>query len=296
MTDKRLQYQKSIAAIYPELTVHAATLTTSGQNNDLLLVNDELIFRFPKYPQGIEALRRESAVLRGVQSQLPLATPHFIYQNLDKAEVGQVFAGYRKLSGESLRTETYARLDDDRTIDRLAADLASFLQALHALPPNIIDHPLAPSETQAGWSDIFARIQQVVYPHLTANARRWTTEQFVRFVENAEYFAFTPVLRHGDFGASNILYSAERQRVTGVVDFGHAGIGDPAVDFAGLCVCYGEPFLQRCTRAYPLIERCWERIRFYAGCAFLLEDALFCLENDTAEAGEVIAEINPRLA
>ena len=76
-----------------------------------------------------------------------------------------------------------------------------------------------------------------------------------------------------------------------------AGVGDPAIDFAGLCISYGEPFLRRCARAYPLIDLCWERIRFYADCAFLLEDALFCAEYDTAEAGEVIAEVNqkPRL-
>ena len=60
----------------------------------------------------------------------------------------------------------------------------------------------------------------------------------------------------------------------------------------GCAFSYGEPFLRRCARAYPLIDRCWERIRFYAGCAFLLEDALFCIENDTEEADEVIAEVN----
>ena len=73
-----------------------------------------------------------------------------------------------------------------------------------------------------------------------------------------------------------------------------AGVGDPAIDFSGLCISYGEPFLRRCARAYPLIDLCWERIRFYADCALLLEDALFCAEHDTAEAGEVIAEVNQK--
>ena len=100
------------------------------------------------------------------------------------------------------------------------------------------------------------------------------------------------VLRHGDFGTSNTLYSSEQRRVVGIIDFGHAGIGDPAVDFAGLYVSYGEPFLRRCARVYPLINRYWERIRFYADCAFLLEDALFCVEHGTEEAGEVVSVVN----
>ena len=40
------------------------------------------------------------------------------------------------------------------------------------------------------------------------------------------------------------------------------------------------------------MDRCWDRVRFYAGCAFLLEDALFCVEHGTAEADRVVAEIN----
>ena len=292
MADKRQQYQESIAAACPELTVHTAALYRSGQNNDLLLVNDELLFRFPQYPQGIAAQRRELAVLNAVRPQLPLTTPHFIYHNLGDADVGRAFVGYRKLPGESLWTEMLAQSDDDRVIDRLATELASFMQTLHAIPPQTIDYPLEPSETQAGWSEIFARIRQVVYPHLTADARRWTTSQFVSFLENADHFAFANVLRHGDFGTSNILYSAGQKRVVGIIDFGHVGIGDPAIDYAGLCVSYGEPFLRRCVRAYALIDLCWERIRFYVDCAFLLEDALFCTENDTDEADEVIAEVN----
>ena len=67
MADKRQQYQESIAAACPELTVHTAALYRSGQNNDLLLVNDELLFRFPQYPQGIAAQRRELAVLNAVR-------------------------------------------------------------------------------------------------------------------------------------------------------------------------------------------------------------------------------------
>ena len=164
------------------MTVHTAALYRSGQNNDLLLVNNELVFRFPKYPQGIAAQRREQAVLNAVRPQLPLTTPHYIYHNLGDADVGRAFVGYRKLPGESLWTEMFAQIDDDGTIDRLAADLASFLRMLHAIPPRTIDHTLEPSETPAGWSEIFARIRQVVYPHLTADARRWTTSQFVSFL------------------------------------------------------------------------------------------------------------------
>ena len=292
MVESLAQFRESIAAACPELAIGTAELFRAGQNNDLVLVNGALIFRFPKYREGIAGLRREQAILEAVQGRMPLETPDYIYCNVDEEEVGRAFVGYRKLPGDLLWREGFAQISDEETVDRLATDIASFLLRLHAIPVSRVDIPQQPSDSQDGWRELFNRIQTVVYPRLTAEGREWTTQQFDAFLEDDDQFPFSSVLRHGDMGMSNILYSAEQGRFVGVVDFGHAGIGDPAVDFAGLYVCYGESFLKRCARVYPLIDRCWERIRFYADFAFLMEDALFCVEHGTEEADEVVAEVN----
>ena len=293
MEDGLEGYRESIAAACTELGLETVELFRAGQNNLLILVNEELIFRFPKYAKGVAGLRQEHAILSAARPRLPLATPDYIYHNLDD-EVGRAFVGYRKLPGRPLWPEDFERIGDEGTVDRLAADIASFLRTLHAIPPDTVDIPQEPSDSPAVWREIFGRIEQVVFPRLTAEARAWTGEQFDAFLGDAEQFAFDNVLRHGDFGSSNTLYSAEERRVVGMIDFGHAGIGDPAVDFAGLCVCFGEAFLRRCARVYPLMDRCWDRIRFYADCAFLLEDALFCIEHETDEADKVVSEVNKR--
>ena len=293
MGDKLARFRARIGDACPELALETATLFRAGQNNDLILVNDELIFRFPKYQRGIAGLRREKAILDAVRRRLPLTTPHYIYHNLDD-EVGRAFVGYRKLPGSPLWPEEFGRIGDEATIDRLAMDIASFLQALHAVPPETVDIPQEPSDSPAVWREMFGRFEQIVFPRLTAEAQAWTTEQFDAFLGDDGRFAFDKALRHGDFGSSNTLYSAEARRVVGMIDFGHAGIGDPAVDFAGLCVCFGEAFIRRCARVYPLMDQCWERVRFYADCLFLLEDALFCIEHETDEADKVVGEINRR--
>lgn len=285
------EYRECIAAACPELGLETVELFRAGQNNQLILVNGELIFRFPRYGSGADRLRRELAILRAAGPRLPLPTPEYIYYNLDD-RAGRAFAGYRMLPGRPLWPQDFRRIGDEGTVERLAEDIASFLQTLHAVPPDTVDIPQAPSDSPAIWREILGRIEEVVFPRLTAEARAWTGEQFDAFLGDGERFTFDNALRHGDFGSSNTLYSAEEQRVVGMIDFGHAGIGDPAVDFAGLYVCFGEAFLRRCARVYPLMDRCWDRVRFYAGCAFLLEDALFCVEHGTAEADRVVAEIN----
>ena len=96
-------------------------------------------------------------------------------------------------------------------------------------------------------------------------------------------FAHDPVLRHGDFGASNILFDPRAGQVTGIIDWTSAGAGDPAYDLAGLWACYGEGFVRSCARGYPAIDGLWDRIRHYAG-RFALEEALFGVEYGDDEA------------
>lgn len=290
--EKWQKYAATVAAACPDLTIESAGAFHSGQRNDLLLVNEELLFRFARYDEGVEALRRERAFLQAVRPHLPFATPHYVYRNLDGAGVGSAFLGFRKLAGESLWREELSRIKDEAAIDLLARDLSTFLRALHSVRPHAAGLALQPADTLAGWREIFARIRQVVFPRLTAEARAWTTVAFTRFVDGAESFAFDTVPRHGDVGASNLLFDARKGRLAGVIDFGCAGLGDPAIDFAGLSVSYGKQFLQRCARHYPLIEQCRDRIRFYAECAFLLEDALFCIEHGAAEADGVVDQVN----
>ena len=52
MTERLLRYRENIAAACPELAMETAELFRAGQNNDLILVNGELIFRFPEIPAG----------------------------------------------------------------------------------------------------------------------------------------------------------------------------------------------------------------------------------------------------
>jgi aminoglycoside phosphotransferase (APT) family kinase protein len=45
---------------------------------------------------------------------------------------------------------------------------------------------------------------------------------------------YQPVLRHGDFGPTNILFDSVSRTISGIVDFVSAGVGDPALDLAGV--------------------------------------------------------------
>jgi hypothetical protein len=76
---------------------------------------------------------------------------------------------------------------------------------------------------------------------------------------------FTPSLRHGDFGPTNILCAP--LSISAVIDFRTAGLGDPAVDIAAVIgpVSYGETLAELLMPTCPGVEALLERARFYAG-------------------------------
>ena len=116
------------------------------------------------------------------------------------------------------------------------------------------------------------------------DARAWVRHHFEAFLNAPCLHAFRPALRHGDFGPSNILYDPGAQMITGIIDFGFAGLGDPAADIAAVS-CYGAPFFERLYSAYPGTESMLERARFYQG-TFALQEALHGFLDDDKEAFE----------
>ncbi|GJM41766.1 MAG: 6'-aminoglycoside N-acetyltransferase [Ardenticatenaceae bacterium] len=275
----------AIHAKYPELAVKTAVFNQEGQYNTVLVINDDLIFRFPRYPGGLEQLALETKILTAVQPYLPLPVPNPTYKNFDNAPIGEAFMGYRRLPGEPLYPPAFEQVADKTA---LAEQIAHFLQALHAVPiRDLVDEPIPVSDTEEEWWDIYGRIQTKLFPFMRLEACKNVAHHFESVLNDPQQYQFEPVLRHGDFGTGNLLHHAQKGhprcgQMSGIIDFGFTVLGDPAFDVAGL-LTYGEPFVQEIARHYPDIAQFWPRIWFYKG-TFALFEALFGIENGDDEA------------
>ena len=287
--DKRERYVESIRKAYPGLQITAVELNEVGQNNDVLVVNGVWIFRFPRYAQALERLRIEAVILAAIAPTITLEIPVPVYLALEGRGTGTAFLGYRRIEGEPLWRETYRALErapaHAATLDRLAEQLAGFLRELHGVPVAEVaaavaaaGHELPRDDTHEVCADLYRRMRGKLFPHMRPDARDWATDHFETFLDDTANFEYEPVLKHSDFGTSNILFDPASGRVCGILDFGSAGLGDPAYDFAGLLSSYGEGFLHRCARVYPELEGFLPRVRFYQG-TFALVEALFGAEH-----------------
>jgi aminoglycoside 2''-phosphotransferase len=241
------------------------------------------VFRFPRYAQYLNALSNEATILEGLKGRLPLPIPNPIYKAFEPLEVGRAFIGYALIPGKPLWRETVQSITSESALDRIAGQIGAFLKALHQTPVSAIATELQRVDTVEQYRDMYQRIQAKLYQYMRPDAREAVTAHFEGYLSQNGKYAFTPTLRHGDFGTGNLLYDAQVQVMAGVLDFGGAGLGDPAVDCAGVYSGYGEAFLRRCQTAYPEIDDMMERIRFYLG-TFALEEALFGIEHDDREA------------
>lgn len=270
-------YEKRIREVYPELTITHSKMNEIGQNNDVLMINDSLVFRFPKYTEGIKKLKKETSVLEGIKGNIPLPVPYPIYQSLEPEKVGMVFTGYKLVEGSPLWPGVF--IENEEHHEQIASRLVGFLTALHSQSLESMNmEKKSIGEIRSSIEDLYDRFKEKLFPHMNERAKVEVSHHFDSFLSKNELLDFQPVLTHGDFGASNILWDPERHEVSGIIDFGEAEVGDPAYDFAGLLSSYGECFVRRCLEMYPNGDRIFDRMNFYRG-TFALQEALHGNEN-----------------
>ena len=189
--------------------------------------------------------------------------------------------GYRIIEGEVGTLEEFRNVSNPS----VASQLAAFLRELHGVPAReAVGLDLPSSDERCHWAEMFADVRRLLFQHMREGAKKRVEEHFESFLGDNSNFEHRPVLRHGDIGPDQLILDKETWNIHGVIDFGSAGLGDPAVDVAWIHFRSGVPadFLASFYRAYPEIESALPRARFYAD-TFALQEALFgALHGDIA--------------
>jgi aminoglycoside 2''-phosphotransferase len=254
-------YEERIRQLAPEVSVSSVSINREGLLNDVVIINGELVFRFPKLEYGFRHLKDEARILRLLRNHVTLEIPSPLYEADD-------CLAYRMIPGETLRRDMLMRLtkDDQQAI---ADQLAQFLRELHGVPINQIadfEVPIADALMKyQGWVDAYERIREKVFPLLMPHVREWVTGHFESHLADRSNFEYELKMVDTDIPPYHIMFDRQRKRVSGIIDFGCAGLGDPAIDIGVIIYNYGESFMDKFYRVYPEAETYLKRARFYAG-------------------------------
>ena len=237
------------------ITVNKIHLLDSGWDNQVFLVNDTMIFRFPRREFGLVCMENEIALLPYIASQVSfsLSAPQWIGQPSDVYP--HPFAGYSIIPGKSVSDVSQSLIANIT----FARTLASWLSELHAIP--VTEHYARLIKGDQGW--------QYDVNHRVSRCKEMLTryeDYFLQlgFEKNLllEVIAKLPALTfkkdkqsylHADLYSRHVVMNPTTSVPTGLIDWGDTHIGHPGVDLA-VGMIFTEEAFQNFLNAYGNVD------------------------------------------
>ena len=241
-----------VAAQFPELAgLPVSAVRSTGTVNALYRLGDHLCARLPRVRSWAKSLEREWHWLPRLAPHLSLGVPEPVARGHPASRYPFPWAIYRWIDGQQYADEL---VDDER---QAAADLARFVSELRTIDP-VAGAPRAGRrplrELDAATRGAIDSLRNVI----DRDAATAVWERALR----APAWHGTPVWIHTDLLRSNLL--VDGGRLSAVIDFGAAGIGDPAADvFAAWCV-FGPAGRKAFRAALGVDDGTWNRARGFA--------------------------------
>jgi aminoglycoside phosphotransferase (APT) family kinase protein len=244
-----------IKAQFRDLRPVQLELLGKGWDNTAYLVNNLIVFRFPRRKIAVPLIEIEARVLPRIAPKLPLPVPRPRWVGKPTEEYPWPFLGYSLIAG---RTADRSELDD-RARSALARPLGEFLRALHAQPSEGVD---GDAIGRADPQRLIERIGRAL------SGGGLLDDASPVMAVAAECAGVPPgtrlVLVHGDLYSRHLLVDDEN-RLSGVIDWGDLHRGDSALDLSVAWSFLPPRARDAFRKAYgPVEENTWRLARLRA--------------------------------
>jgi aminoglycoside 2''-phosphotransferase len=257
-----LEYASRLAQILPGTELSNIRLCSeAGVGTDAVFIDERFIALFCTNPVCYTA-PRNAEICRHIRQFITVAIPEAVVSREDVVV-------FTRILGVPLERQWLLR-QTEAVQQTLADQLGGFLRELHALPVRTFDGIKLPdySTSISQYKQKYDQIQKIVFPELLPSAVSWARDHCETFLNDPQACE-VPTFQHTDLVPSHILVDQETSRLSGILDFGSGGIGDPAVDLSMVLLFYGECFAARLFKTYPESQRFADRARFLAGMMYL---------------------------
>jgi aminoglycoside phosphotransferase (APT) family kinase protein len=201
---------------------HVRAIDRGGNDHRMFRLGDELLVRLPSAERSVPQVEKEQVWLPRLAPHLPLPIPAVRGVGVPSPLFPAPWSIYGWLDGEPGASASIP----DRV--RFAAELAEFCVALRAVDTAGAPEPGLHSAFRGGPLTHWAEEMEVLLHRVHGRERDLATAIW-RDALGAT-FSGPQVWFHGDVSINNLLF--REGRLSGVLDFGCAGVGDPACDTA----------------------------------------------------------------
>ncbi|MDC3961474.1 macrolide 2'-phosphotransferase [Polyangium jinanense] len=233
-----------------QITTEMADFDRSGLDFLVVHAHDEegvpWVVRTPRRMAVVESARVEARVLGLVRGHLPVAVPHW------RVFTEQVIA-YPRLGGVPAVTVDPAvgvvwnRVDPAAPSETFIHSFAEALAALQKVSVRAIEEAGVPRKSIDDTRVEIARAMDETREILATPDVVWARWQ--RWLANDAIWPRHLALVHGDLHPGHMLLD-EEGRLTGILDWTEAHLGDPSIDFALFVGAFGKAALDACLERF----------------------------------------------
>jgi aminoglycoside 2''-phosphotransferase len=232
---------------FPNFTIERIELAGEGMDSRAFFVNDDYVFRFPKFPKVAKSLKVEIMLLPTLQPYVRIPIPRFEY--IGKSDRELRFVGYKKIEGIELK-KLWPKLTEQAQ-EALLEAMSACLRELHSFP---LEEARACGVEEHNLRRIhngdFSAVKKDVEKLLSRKTCAYIEDLHKAYVSDKGNFPHTPKFLHADFGPGHIFCKEDGSDLAGLIDFGDVGIGDPDYDLLYLYGEFGWEFILRFLRHY----------------------------------------------
>ena len=255
MIDLQDSHISEIAKNFPEINIKKYYFIETGWMNRIIVVNDSIVFRFPRTVSGIGRLSSELKLL-SVLRESPVRFPEYKFKHM----VDPFFAGYKIINGDTVEmAKSLAK--------GVLNDFISLLDYMKQFNRNSFEETFLHMYNSKTW---------IRHEESLLNSFREALEDYT----GHEYFDGIFILMdltmsdmidsdisliHGDLSRGNVILNRKHSRINGVIDWSDSSYGDRALDIAaiidGFSLKYLKYLLNHFSRDFS--SRALKRIFFY---------------------------------
>lgn len=193
--------------------------------NDVFIINDQYIFRFPRTELTRQHLKYEIDLLNYLKSIVTIQIPYYTFIANNKE-----FAGYNIIPGKLLSPALFKTLNR-KNKEKVVDELINFVNTFHSIRKDefVKFKPGKREDFIPIEERIEADLEKKLFPKLSKEDVNTITDFYKeakKYIQDVQNTCPT----HGDLYAYNVIWNRETEGI-GIIDFSDYLITDPARDF-----------------------------------------------------------------
>lgn len=249
-----------------------------GHDNTTYRLGEDMSVRLPTHKAYARQVGKEHEWLPRIAPNLPLPIPIPLAKGSPTDDFPLPWSIYRWIEGKDAEREPFADLK------KTATALGEFLSALQQSDTTGWPSPGYEELFRGAPPEVFATETRNTIAELKDTIDAEAATAVLEAALNAPVWHEDPVWFHGDLCPSNML--VENGQLSAVIDFGSAGVGDPACDLTFAWEMFSGESLEAFHAALPFDDATWAPGRGWAIWKALITLAAH-IETNPVEAEKV---------